>query len=112
MRHLQKRRTGAVAVETAFVLPVMFLLLPLALLTEFQKLGMGLIWLTVPVSTMIAWVFHTMDKIGESSENPFEGGPNDIPMAAMSRTIEIDLREMLGDKELPPPVTPVNQILM
>lgn len=95
-----------------FFVWLFILLLPLALLTEFQKLGMGLIWLTVPVSTMIAWVFHTMDKIGESSENPFEGGPNDIPMAAMSRTIEIDLREMLGDKEVPSPIAPVNQILM
>lgn len=38
-----------------------------------------------------------IDKIGEVKENPFEGSPNDIPIAALSRTIEIDLRDMLRD---------------
>jgi putative membrane protein len=87
------------------------LLTPFALLPEFQKLGDRLVWLTIPMSVLIAWIFHTMDKIGESSENPFEGGPNDVPITALSRTIEIDLREMLGERELPPPVAPFNQIL-
>ena len=87
-------------------------LTPLSLLAEFQKLGGRLVWLTVPMSVLIAWIFHTMDKIGGSTENPFEGGPNDVPITAMSRTIEIDLREMLGDSELPPPVPAVNNILM
>ena len=53
-----------------------------------------------------------MDKIGESSENPFEGGPNDVPITALSRTAEIDLREMLGESNVPAPLHPVNHILM
>jgi putative membrane protein len=61
---------------------------------------------------MVCWVFLTMEKIGEATENPFEGTPNDIPMGALSRTIEIDLREMLDEKELPSPLQPVNNILM
>ena len=61
---------------------------------------------------MVSWVFLTMEKIGEATENPFEGTPNDIPMAALSRNIEIDLREMLDEKDIPAPVKPVNDILM
>lgn len=37
-----------------------------------------------------------MEKIGEASENPFEGGTNDVPITQLSRSIEIDLLEMIG----------------
>ena len=87
-------------------------LLPLGMISEFSSLGDYFVWLTVPFSTLISWVFHTMDRIGEASENPFEGSPNDIPITALSRTIEIDLREMLDEKELPEQLEPVNDILM
>ena len=53
-----------------------------------------------------------MEKIGESSENPFEGSANDVPITALSRTIEIDLREMLREEKLPPPISPTNNVLM
>lgn len=84
---------------------------PFGLLREFDKLGEQFVWLTIPASVIISWVFHTMDKIGESSENPFEGSPNDVPITALARTIEIDLREMIGEKNLPNAMEPVNNIL-
>jgi putative membrane protein len=87
-------------------------LLPFGLVTEFKRLGTFGVWLAVPLTVIIAWVFHTMDKIGEASENPFEGSANDVPISAMSRGIEIDLRDMLGESDLPPPLTPTNNILM
>jgi putative membrane protein len=52
-----------------------------------------------------------IDKIGEASENPFSGGPNDVPITSLSRTIEIDLRELLGETP-PPPMQPKNLISM
>ncbi|WAS92351.1 bestrophin family protein [Nannocystis punicea] len=87
-------------------------LVPLGLLQEFSKLGDGFVWFTIPAGVVVAWVFHTMDKIGESSENPFEGGPNDVPITAIARAIEIDLREMLGQDDIPPPLQPRGEILM
>lgn len=88
------------------------LLVPFGMIQEFDKMGQCFVWLTIPFSTLVCWVFLTMEKIGEATENPFEGTANDIPMAALSRTIEIDLREMLDEKVLPPPVQPVHDILM
>ena len=88
------------------------LLVPFGMLQEFDRLGDHFIWLTIPFTVLVCWVFLTMDKIGEVTENPFEGSPNDVPMAALSRTIEIDLRELLDEKELPPPISAVNNILM
>lgn len=87
-------------------------LVPFGMLGEFAKMGDGFIWLTIPFSALVAWVFNMMERIGEASENPFEGGANDVPVTAITRTIEIDLREMLGERDVPPPLKPVNNILM
>jgi ion channel-forming bestrophin family protein len=87
-------------------------LTPLGLLQEFKALGASYVWITIPASVVVSWVFHTMDKIGGISENPFEGSPNDVPITALSRTAEIDLLEMLGETNLPAPLQPVNHILM
>ncbi len=91
-------------------------MLPFGILQEFAKLtkelGEGFIWVTVPCSLMVGWVFHVMERIGESTENPFEGGANDVPITNISRTIEIDLREMLDETNIPPALTPVNDILL
>jgi ion channel-forming bestrophin family protein len=95
-----------------FFIWLFIVLVPFGLMPEFQKLGDPFIWLTVPVSVIISWVFHTMDKIGDSSENPFEGGPNDVPITSLSRTVEIDLREMLREDDIPPPIAAINNILM
>lgn len=90
---------------------IFVLLLPLGMLQEFEKFGTCLIWLNIPFSALSGWIFTTMEKIGEASESPFEGSANDVPITALSRTIEIDLREMIGDADIPPPLKPVNNIL-
>ncbi|PHR44191.1 MAG: hypothetical protein COA32_15190 [Fluviicola sp.] len=56
------------------------------------------------VSGMIIWVFFLMEKIGDYSENPFEGTYNDVPITSISTGIEIDLREMINDTDIPAPV--------
>jgi ion channel-forming bestrophin family protein len=87
-------------------------MLPFGLLTEMGKTNSWHLWLTVPFYTFIAWVFYTMEIVGDTSENPFENSINDIPMTAICRTIEIDLREMLGETQLPQRIRPVDNILM
>lgn len=87
-------------------------ILPFGLLTEMSKVGNLHIWLTIPFYTLVAWVFYTMEVVGDSSENPFENSINDVPMTAICRNIEIDLREMLGETELPQRTQAVNNILM
>jgi len=85
---------------------------PFGLLQEFNKLGDHMIWLNIPFSVIVNWVFNTMEKIGEATENPFEGNANDVPITTLSRTIEIDLREMLDETDLPQPISAVNSIQM
>ena len=87
-------------------------LLPLGMMAEFAKLGENFVWLTIPFSALAGWVFVMMELVGDYSENPFEGMGNDIPMYSLCRTIEIDLRQMLDETELPPKIDAVNNVLM
>ena len=70
------------------------------------------VWFSIPFSALLAWVFHTMEKIGENTENPFEGGPNDVPITNMSRGIEIDIRQLIDDTDIPEPYEWENDIVM
>ena len=99
--------------NSSFLLNGIFiLLLPLGLVGEFAKLGSFGIWLMIPFAILVSWVFIVMELVGDFSENPFEGLINDIPMLSICRTIEIDLLQMLGSKEVPKPIQPVHDILM
>ncbi|WP_346318463.1 bestrophin family ion channel [Chitinophaga sp. YIM B06452] len=95
-----------------FFIRLLVVLLPLGIMNEFAKLGPNCVWLSIPFSVIVGWVFTSLEQVGESTENPFEGGPNDIPITAMSRNIEFDLREMLGETELPPAVVATHDILL
>lgn len=70
------------------------------------------VWFSIPFSALLAWVFHTMEAIGESTENPFEGGPNDVPITDLSRGIEIDIRQLIDDTDIPKPYVWRNDIVM
>ena len=87
-------------------------LLPFTMIPELMKLGDWGFWLSIPITALISWTYVMMEVIGDYSENPFQGMANDIPMLSLCRTIEIDLREMLEEKEIPLPVTAKNGILM
>lgn len=65
----------------------------------------------VPLSVLVSWIFLTWEKIGDSSEDPFEGRPHDVSMSALCRTIEIDLRDMLDEHDLPDKLQPRDNIL-
>lgn len=87
-------------------------LLPFAMLKEFEKLdGGNLIWLMLPFNLIVSWVFSLMEYTGDYSENPFEGLLNDIPIYSIVRNIEIDLRDMLGEQNLPERMKPVVDVL-
>lgn len=91
---------------------LLVILLPFGMVEPFAKLGnIGLI-LFVPFTVLVCWVYLVMELVGDYSENPFEGLGNDIPMLSLCRTIEIDLREMLGETDLPKPIKSYNGVLM
>ncbi len=101
-----------------YLLFIFVFLVPFGLLKELDRLGEGsflqgyTIWFNIPFSAIITWAFHTLDTVGESAVNPFEGGANDIPITQISRTIEIDMRDMLDETDLPQPILPRHNIVL
>ncbi|MFH7018409.1 bestrophin family protein [Flavobacterium sp. FlaQc-47] len=98
-------------VSVVFVL-IFITVLPLGLIKEFDRLGDNGSWLFIPVVSIIAWIFLLMELVGDYSENPFEGLGNDIPMFSLCRSIEIDLKEMIDDEDIPQPIAVRNGVLM
>lgn len=102
-----------------FFMWIFILLLPLALVPQFIEIGNGFsethslvsdlfAWLSIPFYIIVAWIFHTMERIGRTGENPFEGTANDVPISTIARGIEIDLRQNLGEpSEIIPDQFPV-----
>jgi putative membrane protein len=91
---------------------IFVLLLPFGLVGEFSEMGHNFILLTIPFYTLIAWIFLTMEIVGDNSEDPFENFVNDVPMTALCRTIERDLRDMLEEENIPEGIKPNNGVLM
>ncbi len=93
-----------------FFMWIFVLLLPMALVPQFGEIGKDMleinasignyfIWFSIPFYVIVAWIFHTMERIGRTGENPFEGTANDVPISTIARGIEIDLRQNLGESE-------------
>jgi putative membrane protein len=76
-------------------------LLPIGLVS-----GMGI--MTPLASTLVSFIFLSLESIGKEIEAPFENSVHDTPMSSLSRTIEIDLRQQLGDERLPASIRPVD----
>jgi ion channel-forming bestrophin family protein len=85
-------------------------LLPFGLVPLFEEKHQ--LWLTVPFHLVISWVFMTMELVGHLTENPFENSMVDVPMTTLCRTIEANVKDLLGDAEVPPPLQPVDDVLM
>ncbi|MCU0444016.1 MAG: hydrogenase [Microscillaceae bacterium] len=82
-------------------------LLPFSIIDSFKNVPI----LVIPFSVLIAFVFITINKVGVVNENPFENRVQDVPLTALCNTIERDLREALGETQLPAKLEPVDGIL-
>lgn len=67
-------------------------------------------WATPFVVLAISYCFFGLDAIGDELEQPFGFDINDLPLKSISRTIERNLRERLGEK-VPPPVSAEGGVL-
>ena len=106
-------------INTLFV-RIMCVLLPFGMIGEFERLNTavdgwaegGMVWLVIPLSLLVSWMYCALDLVGESTENPFEGGANDVPISRISQEVEIDLRELLGEQGVPAETLATGDIAM
>jgi ion channel-forming bestrophin family protein len=87
------------------IVKVYCFLLPLVLVDRLK-------YLTPVITCLIAAAFLVLNRVGKNLEDPFENTVYDTPMTALSRIIEINLRQLLGERHVPQPLTAVNGVLM
>lgn len=83
--------------------------MPFGLLSQFD---ISTAWVVIPLSIILTFAFTIIDKIGQVTEEPFEGRVQDVPMTAICRDIERELLEVLGAHPLPPAMEPHDGYLM
>ncbi len=76
-----------------------------ATLLPFAFVG-DLGWAMIPISIVISFVFLALDLIGDRTEDPFENRLEDIPLNAICITIERDIKEGLGEENIPAALKP------
>lgn len=105
------------------LMKLFILLLPLGIMSEFDRIGTQIltnahyhpalqtirdhfVWLAVPFSTAVSWIFYAMERTGDVTENPFVGLSNDVPITTLSRSIEIEMLALIGEKSenIPQPI--------
>jgi putative membrane protein len=102
----------------AVMLVMLFVaLVPFGLFPYAHELGKSAgieqwtVWLNVPFSAVVGWLFISLEKVGENSSNPFEGGSNDVPISFITRRIEIEMRLMLGEQTDLKPIEAKDNVL-
>ena len=65
-----------------------------------------------PASLALSMAFLAVDRIAFLLQDPFDNCTTDIPMYTLARTIEINLKQQLGEDKFPEPIQPVNGVLM
>ena len=97
----------------------------MAIIPSFARMGLEIaetnpfigtyfVWLNIPFTVIVIWVFNTMLRIGLAGENPFEGSPNDVPISNISRGITRDLLQLIDEapESIPAPFENINNIDM
>ncbi|MBL7963257.1 MAG: hypothetical protein JNM31_05350 [Flavobacteriales bacterium] len=95
---------------TKAFLQVFIFFLPFGIIHTMHASGNA--WAVVPVTVVVAWIFHQLYVFGRVMSNPFENWQTDVPLDAICTTIAIDLKEALGDSDAPVPLEPVDGVLM
>jgi len=88
-----------------FTIMIFVISLPFGIMKE---LG----FLTVLIAGIVSFMFLTIEHMAIDLQKPFENAPNDTPMTALSRTIEINILEMLEQTEIPEKIEAVDGIIL
>ena len=62
-------------------------------------------------SSLLGFGFLALESIGRDLEHPFDNSVHDVAMTSICRTIEINLKQYLGEADPPAPIEPVHGVL-
>jgi putative membrane protein len=62
----------------------------------------SLLIIEILITFLIPIVFITIEKTSIMMQDPFENRPVDTPVTSLAQTIEINIRQMIGEQNVPP----------
>lgn len=85
----------------------MFLHFTIYLFVIILSVALKGVWLVyeIPLILLVSIVFFMLEKTAYYLQDPFRNRPSDTPVTAISRTIEINIKQLLGEADVPDPVT-------
>ncbi|MCF0075152.1 hypothetical protein LZD49_32005 [Dyadobacter sp. CY261] len=87
------------------VIFIFTLVLPMGLVESIGRIA-------IPITFTISFLFFYVEWIAYILQNPFENGPNDIPMTSLSRNIEINLLQLIAADKIPEKILPKHGVIM
>lgn len=58
----------------------------------------------IPLLVFLASTYFLLEKTALHMQDPFSDRPTDTAVTAIARTIDINLRQLIGDEDVPPPL--------
>ncbi len=83
---------------------------PFAFISSLTELGEEV--LIFPITILVGWMFYQIYVLGKVLASPFDNMKTDVALDAICRTIEIDLKEIVNDTDIPLPLKPQHGVLM
>lgn len=68
-------------------------------------------YLTPILTFLISYAFFGLDDLGEELQDPFGITLNDLPLTAINRTIEVNLKQLIEEPEIPELLKPIDHYL-
>jgi putative membrane protein len=66
----------------------------------------------VPLLVIIASFFFLLERTATHLQDPFSNKPTDTPVTAIARTVEINIKQLLNEPNVPEPIAPEKYYIM
>ncbi len=95
---------------TMAFLNLFILFFPFAFISDLMAMDEA--FLIFPITILVGWMFYQIYVLGKVLAMPFENIKTDVALNTICRVIEIDLKEIIGFENIPPPLKPEKGVLM
>jgi ion channel-forming bestrophin family protein len=103
-------RTKATPIPFAYTLAIHRITYLFCFLLPFGLSDLSSYWAPLLI-VIISYIFFGLDALAGDLEAPFADTFMVVPLDAMTRAVEINVLELLGEKDLPEPIRPKNFVL-
>lgn len=66
----------------------------------------------IPLLVAISMIFFFLEKTAYIIQDPFMNRPSDTPVTSIARTIEINIKELIDDDDIPEPLKPTGYYIL